>query len=86
MLRGYLDKLAAHLDTRGEGWLILSDFAEHLGLRAREELLSWIEAGGLRVVGRIDTRPKHGKATDTSDPLHAARSAEVTSLWRLAKK
>jgi methylase of polypeptide subunit release factors len=86
MLRGYLDKLAAHLDVHGEGWLILSDFAEHLGLRSREELLSWIEAGGLRVVGKVDTRPKHGKATDTSDPLHAARSAEVTSLWRLAKK
>jgi SAM-dependent methyltransferase len=86
MLRGYLEKLAAHLDARGEGWLILSDFAEHLGLRTREELLSWIEAGGLRVIGRIDTRPKHGKATDTSDPLHTARSAEVTSLWRLAKK
>lgn len=86
MLRGYLDNLAAHLNVHGEGWLILSDFAEHLGLRTREDLVSWIEAAGLRVVGRVDTRPKHGKAMDSSDPLHTARSAEVTSLWRLAKK
>jgi len=25
----------------------------------------------------------HAKAQDSTDPLHAARSAEVTSLWRL---
>jgi SAM-dependent methyltransferase len=86
MLRGFLGKLAEHLEDRGEGWLILSDFAEHLGLRSREELMSWIDAGGLKVAGRIDTKPKHGKATDASDPLYAARSAEVTSLWRLARK
>ncbi len=86
MLRGFLSKLAEHLDPGGEGWLILSDLAEHLGLRSREELLSWIDAGGLRVTGRIDTRPRHGKAMDSADPLYAARSAEVTSLWRLARK
>jgi methylase of polypeptide subunit release factors len=86
MLRGFLDGLAAHLAPAGEGWLILSDFAEHLGLRSREELLGWIEAAGLRVIGRLDTSPRHGKAADPDDPLHAARSAEVTSLWRLGKK
>ncbi|HEY6898335.1 MAG TPA: methyltransferase, partial [Rhodocyclaceae bacterium] len=62
---------------------ILSDLAEHLGLRSREELLAWIAAGGLRVIARIDVRPKHPKASDANDPLHAARKAEVTSLWRL---
>lgn len=86
MLRGFLNGLAEHLEERGEGWLILSDFAEHLGLRSRDELLAWIDAGGLSVVGKIDTRPKHGKASDAADPLHAARSAEVTSLWRLARR
>jgi hypothetical protein len=63
--------------------LILSDLAEHLGLRTREELLGWIEQAGLTVLGRDDIRPTHAKATDQEDPLHAARSAEVTSLWRL---
>lgn len=83
MLRGFLGGLAAHLTPDGEGWLILSDLAEHLGLRTREQLLGWIAEAGLTVKGRLDTRPRHGKAQDTSDPLHAARSAEVTSLWRL---
>ena len=84
MLKGYLAGLAAHLAPGGEGWLILSDLAEHLGLRSREELLGWVAAAGLRVLGRQDTHPRHGKAQDADDPLHAARAAEVTSLWRLA--
>lgn len=84
MLRGFLSGLAAHLAPGGEGWLIISDLAEHLGLRSRAELLGWIAAAGLKVLGRLDTRPKHPKAQDASDPLHAARAAEVTSLWRLA--
>ncbi|MBN8442713.1 MAG: class I SAM-dependent methyltransferase [Thauera sp.] len=84
MLRGFLSGLAAHLSPGGEGWLILSDLAEHLGLRSREQLLDWIESAGLRVVDRLDVRPRHPRAADENDPLHAARSAEVTSLWRLA--
>ncbi len=83
MLRGFLAGLAAHLEPQGEGWLILSDLAEHLGLRPRAELLAMIEAGGLQVAGRIDVKPLHPKAADPADPLHAARSAETTSLWRL---
>ncbi|MCY1544864.1 hypothetical protein D9M68_807730 [compost metagenome] len=84
MLRGFLDGLAAHLAPAGEGWLILSDLAEHLGLRSREQLLEMFRLAGLRVVDRMDTRPTHGRAKDPSDPLYAARSKEVTSLWRLA--
>ncbi|AVS69911.1 methyltransferase [Paracidovorax avenae] len=83
MLRGFLGGLAGHLEPGGEGWLILSDLAEHLELRPRAQLLGWIEAAGLQVLGRHDVRPRHGKAADASDPLHAARAAEVTSLWRL---
>lgn len=83
MLKGFLSGLSAHLAPNGEGWLILSDLAEHLHLRSREELLQWIDAGGLRVIERLDTRPRHNKATDVNDPLHQARGAEVTSLWRL---
>lgn len=86
MLRGFLDGLRDHLLPDGEGWLILSDLAEHLGLRSREELMGWIDAAGLYVVYRMDTAPTHGKAQDSTDPLHAARSAEVTSLWRLKAK
>jgi methylase of polypeptide subunit release factors len=83
MLRGFLAGLKDHLTPGGEGWLIMSDLAEHLGLRPREQLLEWIAAAGLKVLGRSDVRPVHPRAADTSDPLHAARSAELTSLWRL---
>ncbi|WP_395399949.1 methyltransferase [Pseudoduganella sp. UC29_106] len=83
MLRGFLAGLKDHLTPNGEGWLIMSDLAEHLGLRPREQLLGWIADAGLKVLGRTDARPVHPRAADASDPLHAARSAELTSLWRL---
>ncbi|QWE24254.1 class I SAM-dependent methyltransferase [Polynucleobacter sp. AP-Elch-400A-B2] len=83
MLKGFLAGLKEHLLPQGEGWLILSDLAEHLELRSRQELLSWIEDAGLVVLERIDTKPKHPKAFDDSDSLHFARAAEITSLWRL---
>jgi SAM-dependent methyltransferase len=86
MLRGFLSGLAAHLVPAGEGWLILSDLAEHLGLRTRAELTDAIEAATLRVVDRIDVRPEHPKVSDATDALHAARAAEVTSLWRLVAR
>lgn len=84
MLRGFIDGLTAHLEPDGEGWLILSDLAEHLGLRSRSELLEQFDKAGLRVVDRLDVRPNHPRAHDPADPLHTARKAEVTSLWRLA--
>jgi methylase of polypeptide subunit release factors len=84
MLLGFLNGLSAHLTPDGEGWLILSDIAEHLHLRSREALLNAIEAAGLKVLQRMDVRPHHPRAGDETDPLHAARAAEITSLWRLA--
>jgi SAM-dependent methyltransferase len=86
MLLGFLRALPAHLEPRGEGWLILSDLAEHLGLRSRSELLAAFEAARLKVVDRIDVRPNHPRASVETDPLHSARAAEVTSLWRLAAR
>ena len=84
MLRGFLAGLAGHLVPGGEGWLILSDLAEHLKLRSPGELAALIKEAGLKVVGRQTARPRHPRASDAADPLHVARAAEVTSLWRLA--
>ncbi|MEV7186038.1 class I SAM-dependent methyltransferase [Kitasatospora sp. NPDC093102] len=87
MLHGFLDGLAGRLLPGGEGWLVLSDLAEHLGLRSRADLLDAVSGAGLRITGRLDTVPRHPRATapDRADPLlRAARAAEVTSLWRLA--
>lgn len=86
MLRGFLNGLPAHLEPGGEGWLILSDLAEHLGLRPRSALLAAFDAAALKVADRIDVRPVHPRASDQDDPFHAARAAEVTSLWRLTTR
>nr|WP_314546720.1 class I SAM-dependent methyltransferase [uncultured Massilia sp.] len=86
MLKGFLAGLKDHLLDGGEGWLIVSDLAEHLGLRSREQLLGWIADAGLAVTGRHDIRPTHPKASDPDDPLAQARTREVTSLWRLKAK
>ncbi|MFI2426320.1 methyltransferase [Streptomyces sp. NPDC018955] len=84
MLRGFLDGLSAHLEPGGEGWLIISDLAERLGLRSRTELTELFDQAGLTVMGRLDARPLHPRAHDPADPLHSSRKAEVTTLWRLA--
>lgn len=83
MLRAFLTGLPGHLETGGQGWLVISDLAERLGLRSREELLEWIDGAGLVVLDREDTRPAHGRASDATDPFHAERSSEVSSLWKL---
>ena len=83
MLYGFLKGLAAHLEPGGEGWLLLSDLAEHLELRTRAELLAAFEQAGLVVIGKTDIRPHHPRASDQADPLRSARAAELTSLWRL---
>jgi methylase of polypeptide subunit release factors len=86
MLKDFLENLKEHLLIGGEGWLILSDLAEHLGLRTRGDLLAWIRDAGLEVTGRVDTKPQHQKVFDKTDALYVARAKEVTSLWRLRVK
>lgn len=83
MLQGFLAGAAARLRPGGQAWLVMSDLAEVLGLRGREQLALWIAQAGLVVIGKDDTRPVHGRPQDRSDPLHQARRQEVTSLWRL---
>lgn len=83
MLKGFLAGLAAHLSEGGEGWLLLSDLAEHLGLRTRDDLLAEFAAAKLAVAGRLEAKPTHPRTLDATDPMHVARSKEITSLWRL---
>ena len=83
MLKGFLNGLAGHLNPKGEGWLIMSDIAEHLGLRTREALLAMFVAAGLTVIDKLDIKPTHTKTQDKTDALYAARAKEVTSLYRL---
>ena len=83
MLRGFIQQVGQHLTPSGEAWLVLSDLAEHLGLRHREDLLSLFFDSGLEVIDRLETKPTHRKIKDADDPLAALRSKEMTSLWRL---
>lgn len=83
MLNGFLTGLADHLRPGGEGWLVLSDLAEHLGLRTRTDLLDAVAGAGLTVAGRLETLPTHPGTERSPDLLADARRREVTSLWRL---
>jgi methylase of polypeptide subunit release factors len=85
MLKGFLNGVGAHLNSKGEAWLIISDLAEYLGLREPEDLNNWIKNAGLSLIECLTIQPRHSKAMDEDDPLHAARSKEVTQLWRLKK-
>ncbi|MGK8521064.1 methyltransferase [Nocardia asteroides] len=86
MLHAFLSGLRAHLRPGGEGWLFLSDLPHHVGLRTHAELLDRITAADLTVRARLDTRPTHRRAHDPTSPLHTARAAETTSLYRLAPR
>jgi methylase of polypeptide subunit release factors len=83
MLKRFLLGVGAHLNVHGQAWLIMSDFAEHLGLRAHNEIPDLIKQAGLRILKKYDVRPKHSKVFDTTDALHTARISETTSLWCL---
>jgi len=83
MLRGFVKQVGQHLKRDGEVWLVMSDLAEHLGLRLREDLLTLFADGGLEVIDRLEVKPVHKKINDADDPLAALRSKEMTSLWRL---
>ncbi|WP_274585577.1 class I SAM-dependent methyltransferase [Neisseria leonii] len=83
MLRAFLKQAAQHLNPNGEIWLIMSDLAEHLGLRAPDELNRLFQAAGFSVKGRLNARPTHAKAAAADDPLAFARRRETTTLYRL---
>jgi methylase of polypeptide subunit release factors len=67
----------------GEAWIVLSDLAERLGLRAPGTLEALAVRAGMRVADVLEARPSHPRARDEEDPLWEARSAEVVRLVRL---
>jgi methylase of polypeptide subunit release factors len=79
----FLEGLPAALTPGGQGLLILSDLAVLLGLRPPGWLEEQFTRSGLGVKWTRSTPARHSKARDKSDPLHAARSREVTTLYAL---
>jgi SAM-dependent methyltransferase len=82
-LRCFLEGLSAHLAPGGEGLLLLSNLAVLLGLRPQGWLEEQLARCALKVKWSRSTPARHSKAKDRSDPLHAARSREVTTLYCL---
>ena len=85
MLKTFLTQASEHLTSTGEVWLILSDLAERLGLRAPGELENLFAHSKLKVIEALETRPIHKKTFDESDLLQPERANEITRLWRLKK-
>lgn len=81
-LARFLAGAPARLAPGGEVWLVLSDLAERLGLRAPGAVEAAAAAAGLRLLALHSARPAHPRARDAGDPLHAFRAAEVTRLFR----
>jgi methylase of polypeptide subunit release factors len=86
----FLERLVSELPRRlapgGEAWIVLSDLAELLGLRPAGHVAALAGRAGLEVAEVLEAKAAHPRARDTSDPLHAFRSREVTRLYRLRQK
>ena len=83
MLRALLAGARERLAPQGQLWLVMSDLAEHLGLREAQTLAQWFQAAGLRLANHLQTAPQHPKAADDTDLLAFARRRERTSLYIL---
>ena len=97
MLRQFLHRVALHLSNKHDSqvWLIVSDLAEHLQLRTRDQLHAWIAEGGLEIVETKKataqpTRAKKSKRQEMEDQFFPkvvqARQAETTYLFQLRKR
>ncbi|QMT32523.1 class I SAM-dependent methyltransferase [Alysiella filiformis] len=83
MLKAVLQRAHAHLQPHGELWLIMSDLAEHLGLRQKDELAHILAQNHWHIAHIAQTQASHPKAHDPNDPLAFARSQERTFLYCL---
>ncbi|WP_242347017.1 methyltransferase [Anaeromyxobacter terrae] len=82
-LERLLRALPGRLAPGGEAWIVISDLAERLGLRPPGAVEALAIAAGLAVRDVREARPAHPRVKDREDPLHAARAAERTRLYRI---
>jgi len=86
LLRRFLAELPEHLTPQGEAWLTLSNLADLLDLRPRGLVVQAAGAANLTVRGQLSAPARHPRSQDREDPLFAARSREVTVLYRLGAR
>jgi hypothetical protein len=91
MLHGFLKGLHRYLLPKGEGWLIMSNIAEIVGLRSRESFLQTVEQSGLIVLRKFDycasnilyeKEDEKDDSDDANDIMITARKKEVISVWK----
>jgi SAM-dependent methyltransferase len=75
--------LSGRLAPGGEAWIVVSDLAERLGLRPPGTIEALAARAGLAVRAVREALPAHPRAREREDPLHAARAAERTRLYRI---
>lgn len=85
MLYGLVMGLPAALRDGGEAWIVISDLAERLGLRAPGTLEGLAARAGLRIADVLEARPGHARSRDREDPLHDARGREIVRLVRITR-
>ena len=85
-LRRFLATVPNHLSEDGVAALLISDLPERLGLRDRGDIERTAAESGLQVLSTTDTPAAHGRAQDSSDPLHEARAAERIKMLVLARE
>ena len=76
MLKGFLGGAKARLNADGEVWLIMSNLAEHIGLRRPDDLQDWIRQAGLSV---IENETSHRN-------MRSRVSNQTLSMKRVQKK
>lgn len=84
VLHRFIDEVGSRLNAGGEAWLIISDLAEILELRAEGDIETRVEAAGLRIVSIETTRPTHPRVEKGDGGIPEARRREVTKLFRLS--
>jgi methylase of polypeptide subunit release factors len=81
----FLDGISDHLNPGGQAWLVLSDFAERLGLRPPGFVASAAGRAGLTLMGQREIQARHARAIDPDDPLHPLRARETVTLYVLGR-
>lgn len=83
MIERFLKEVSQHLTAKGEVWLVISNFAEILGLRPQNYLSKLFAQNKLEMIGKHPSEPTHKKAKENLDPLYQERRLEITTLYRL---
>lgn len=86
MLHAVLNNAAQHLRPKGQLWLIMSDFAQWLGLREENALENWFQKANFTIKHTLHARPTHQKSQNPNDPLAFARQKETTFLYILESR